>query len=711
MKTDESRARNNIVILFAILMAGIVLLLLLTADLFDRSYRQRILAFSDGWMDEEGAAHNIEDITAGEMKMGMFLTKTLPEHLTDADCLCFESRNCNLNVWVEGSKLYSFKGRENLSGMGYGRAFHEVNLRAAYSGMRLRIEMSGLYEGHRGGNLTGLYVAAAPDYVHLQVEERLPSAILSTLILFFGIIMILIFIWIPDKDRLPFDIASLGLAAFAIGVWHFADTSILPLLTGQLYAWRGIERIMLFLVGFPIISFVNSLTARKRVIYQKIWFAATIAFVGLIIGCRYFLDIDMIDSFTVFFAIYIAGLLVTFACIFIDNAIYCRREHITMKMKYFFFGICVLAACAVVDLAVYFASSSVLDSYGTFTRIGTVAFITIMMLQFLSWWTKDQATIGRERFVNRVLQDTIASKNSEDSIRSVLEYIGTELKAGRVMVFEEGTQGRFHGTYEWCAEGRDPGALDLLYLPYQGFLDKVYERYRADGKSLVIEDVEAHRENLSALDELLRNNHVSNLAACPLEINGKMAGAFALVDMPKQNLPDAAEIIGSISYFLDQLILRRDEEKRLRYYSYNDTLSGALNRRAYQEYIEQDMDMSAPFGYLICEIAGLKAANSMQGYEAGDRMVQTVVDILGEIFGKGAVYRVGGSQFVAFGAESDETFFDNDVDRFRKKTTQNGIHVYAGAVYCIYGTRDLKTVIRRASECMNEEKAKARGGA
>ena len=704
MKAEESKVRRNLVIIFSIMLGAVVVALFLTADVFDRKYRERITPFSEDWRDPEGSLHDIDDLSVGNYEHKLLITKKLPEHIKDSDCLCFESRNVNFDVYVEGTKLYSFKSRPNLSGLGYGRAFHVVNLKAAYSGQTVNILLDTMYEGQKVGRVFDVYVSSETDYVHLQVEERTLSVVLSTLIFFFGIIMALIFIWIPRKDRLPFDIASLGAAAFALGTWLFVDTGIMQLLTGQLYAWRALDRIAIFFVAFPLVSFFNSLTARKRLIYQKIWFVATIAIVALIIGLRYFAGVDMIESYTVFLVVYITTLVLTIACLFIDNAIYCKQHQVTVKMKHFIIALCVLVSCVVLDLVAYSAKIFVVDSYGNFTRIGTIAFIMIMLFQFLNWWTKDQVTIGRERFVNRVLQDSISSGSSEEGIRSVLNYIGTEMKVGRVVVFEERTKGKYHRTYEWYEEGRQPDALELLYLPYQGLLDTFYDSFRGSRKCLVVDDVEARQDANPALINVLPSDHIANLAAIPLEINDKMAGIFVLVDVPKQTLPDAAEIIGSISYFLTQLILRRDEEKRLRYYSYNDTFSGALNRRAYREYIDQDMDKSVSFGYLICEIDGLKDANINRGYDVGDRMVQTVVDTLGEIFGKDSVYRVGGSQFVAFGSESEEAFFDNDVDRFRRKIEENGIRVFVGAVYCMYGTRDINAVIERANYHLSEER-------
>jgi diguanylate cyclase (GGDEF)-like protein len=194
------------------------------------------------------------------------------------------------------------------------------------------------------------------------------------------------------------------------------------------------------------------------------------------------------------------------------------------------------------------------------------------------------------------------------------------------------------------------------------------------------------------------------MIASPIEGTDKLLGIFVILDVPQDVLDEVAKIIGIISYFISQLLSRRNEEKRLKAYIYNDALTGAYNRRAYREYIGGGLDISSPFGYLVCEIRDLEKANKTLGFDSGDKMVIEAANQLMEVFGKDNVYRSSGIELVAFGFETDEAYFNNDVERFRKLAKSKNVNVYIGAVYCIYGTKDINMVIERAAYKLAQDK-------
>ena len=325
------------------------------------------------------------------------------------------------------------------------------------------------------------------------------------------------------------------------------------------------------------------------------------------------------------------------------------------------------------------------------------------MVNFVKWWSKDQVLIGRDRFVNRIMHYAISSNSPDDIISSIMEYIGKELQVGRVVIFEDQGNGKYHGSYQWCREDKDPSAIDLLYLPYKGFVEDVEKTFEVTGNRLVVSDVEEYKNSNSYLYNLLKSNHIENMVASPLSINNKLMGMITLIELPHGLLSEASEIIGLTSYFLSQLLLRRDEDKRLRTFIYYDSLAGTLNRRAYKEFMEEKLDISAPFGYLVCIIEGLENANKMLGFDSGDRMVIETSGYLTEVFGKENVFRISGSKLVAFGFQTEEVFFQNDVERFKKQVIESGIKLQIGAVYCIYGTKDINIVINKANELCHQD--------
>ena len=94
--------------------------------------------------------------------------------------------------------------------------------------------------------------------------------------------------------------------------------------------------------------------------------------------------------------------------------------------------------------------------------------------------------------------------------------------------------------------------------------------------------------------------------------------------------------------------------------------------------------------------------NVSQGYEVGDMIVIILAKALMEVFGENNVYRMNGTEFVAFGFETDEVFFNTDVERVKKLISEKGINVAFAPVYCMYGTSDMSIVVKRAENLMHE---------
>lgn len=84
--------------------------------------------------------------------------------------------------------------------------------------------------------------------------------------------------------------------------------------------------------------------------------------------------------------------------------------------------------------------------------------------------------------------------------------------------------------------------------------------------------------------------------------------------------------------------LRRLPEEQLYRELYCDSLTGILNRTAF------DQDRSI-FVALV-DLDSLKFINDAEGYRSGDAYLQTVAQSLVETFGQYSVYRLSGDEFV-----------------------------------------------------------------
>ena len=691
-------------VIFSISTVLIILAVIILSGRNEKNYSDELKSFSSGWVSLNGDVHNIDKLRTRHFERHVVLMHELPVVLSSNDCLCFETANVNIRVFIDTTEVYNFTTRENLSGMGYGTAFHMVGLSKHDAGKTVEIHYRDVYEGYGEGRVTDVYIGPAEDYIRLKASQRALATIFSVIILIFGILMIVAFLWISDKNSMPFDIAGLGVAAALLGIWLLLDTNMIQLLFGFVITCRVFNRVTIFLIAFPLTCFFNSLSEQKREIYNVISLVGSAILLAAMLILRYLVGIDMTESFVYCVAIYLVMFFAIILSIFIDNILYCRAHGIALNLGFILLGNAILLVCAGVDLVLYISNIYKANSFGAFTRVGALIFISIMMLQFLRWWTSDQESIGRDRFIYKVMQYAIASDSSEESVKAILEYIGKEFNAGGVIIFEEQENRKYHGTYEWLTAKREQGNYELLYLPYEGLIDTIYSDFAHNNNRLVIDDIEKYRGSNFSLYNILSNYHLSNLVASPIEVTDRLLGLLVIFDIPADLLGEAAEITDLSSYFISQLLLRRDEEKRLKAYIYNDALTGAYNRRAFREFIDNMLDISSPFGYIACEIAGLEKTNKTKGFDSGDKMLIEAANHLMEVFGKENVYRISGVELVAFGFETEELFFYNDIERFRKLAGAKGLKMYIGAVYCIYGTKDVQMVIDRAGYKLRQEK-------
>jgi diguanylate cyclase (GGDEF)-like protein len=153
----------------------------------------------------------------------------------------------------------------------------------------------------------------------------------------------------------------------------------------------------------------------------------------------------------------------------------------------------------------------------------------------------------------------------------------------------------------------------------------------------------------------------------------------------------------------DQLALAHDRLKQLSFY---DALTGALNRRAYDEGAGLE-PLGGRFGTaLMVDMDNLKTINDTLGHAAGDDLLRRLVETLRRcVRPLDRVYRWGGDEFLLLfpAALPDEV-----LPRLREALREvPELQVSLGAAP-FSGMDDLSAAIERADRAMYEEKAKSR---
>ncbi len=658
--------------------------------------------YSGGWKLDSGEDVDITDAFAGDFGGGYTISKTLPESMEETDSIYLSTSNLRFQVYVSDELLYSYDTRENLTGTGDGISYHMIGLGTKDEGAVIRIEAETVFTNGLGGHINELRFGPEEKYRYEVMRRNLPGFNLSCLMIIFGVVVIVFYFGMSRKNTMMRALWALGLSVILFGLWSLCDTGIPQLLTGCTYVTREVVYGILHLAGFPMIYFVYSLVRHKRRIYLFFAFLTTVFSFGCLIIARYVFGTDMHRMVGVIYFSY-ATELIWLLIMLIDNELYCRKRAISSSMKYFYIGAVIFVIGSFIDMGRYIVGKRGSIGHGSWFRFGLVVFFLFMGFQIFDWWSKEKTSLERDRFINRLLQYIMGSMNPDDKINKVLEYLCEELHADRAYIFEDRKDGTFDNTYEYCAAGVVPEIDNLKGMPYEGTIDVWYEEYRKGGHVLIY-DLEKYREVSENMYEVLKPQGIQTLVTGPLILEGQYIGFFGVDNPPAEKMEDISEIIRLLMFFLSELVASRDYHKRLMEYSYHDALTGTGNRRAIREFEKQQLDTSRPYGFVMCDINGLKSVNDNEGHEAGDELIKSVASCLKEIFGKENVYRMGGDEFAVYVYDDSTQKFEGRIDQLRAMARDKGYQVAIGYSFAEKGDPDYKSRKLEADNRMYDEK-------
>ena len=170
---------------------------------------------------------------------------------------------------------------------------------------------------------------------------------------------------------------------------------------------------------------------------------------------------------------------------------------------------------------------------------------------------------------------------------------------------------------------------------------------------------------------------------------------------------------GALSLFLD-ITPRTQREKKVRQLAMEDSLTGLLNRRGFEEQLREDLEHSrrsdALMALLLLDLDRFKPVNDTLGHEAGDRLLQVVAQRLRSCLREDdSACRLGGDEFAVLitGMHQENTAWllaDRIMQALARPVDLDGQRVSTAcsigiAVFPQDGT-DLQTLLRHADEAM-----------
>lgn len=141
-----------------------------------------------------------------------------------------------------------------------------------------------------------------------------------------------------------------------------------------------------------------------------------------------------------------------------------------------------------------------------------------------------------------------------------------------------------------------------------------------------------------------------------------MPGWYVIVELANRNITDITRhfsvwggfygsiLVGlTILYMLIILLLEKKDKKHYMGLSATDTLTGLLNRRAFQKHLEEELDKKTPGIFIFIDVDNFKSYNDTYGHHNGDLCLIHFAKAMKQCFPQDTILgRYGGDEFVVY---------------------------------------------------------------
>ena len=163
----------------------------------------------------------------------------------------------------------------------------------------------------------------------------------------------------------------------------------------------------------------------------------------------------------------------------------------------------------------------------------------------------------------------------------------------------------------------------------------------------------------------------------------------------------------------EELEAEKETSRNFRNMANTDSMTGVRNKHAYSENetaLNQKIQAGEidKLGVVVCDINGLKHVNDTQGHAAGDKLIKDACSLICENFSHGAVFRIGGDEFVVLLQEKGYSTMQETVDALNRKIEdnieKNAVVISIGFASLTPEDTQLRDVFERADQMMYKRK-------
>ena len=275
------------------------------------------------------------------------------------------------------------------------------------------------------------------------------------------------------------------------------------------------------------------------------------------------------------------------------------------------------------------------------------------------------------------LGPVILKQNFFEAIKGV---VSEEVREENYQNFANGAEGNLSFAFDGAQE-------TLYYVPIQG-----------TGWEMAV-----------LIRESVIQDQIRDISEKNLESNRHLIG-FTLVSML---IFAAVLLLQSRSISKAKLEAEKETSRSFRDMANTDSMTGVRNKHAYSG-DEASINRMIKVGELeklavvVCDVNGLKTINDTQGHAAGDQLIKDACALICKYFAHGAVYRIGGDEFVVILQGKGYDTMREAVSEMNRKVeaniSENAVVVSIGYSVLEREDQQLRDVFERADQMMYERK-------
>jgi diguanylate cyclase (GGDEF)-like protein len=243
------------------------------------------------------------------------------------------------------------------------------------------------------------------------------------------------------------------------------------------------------------------------------------------------------------------------------------------------------------------------------------------------------------------------------------------------------------------------------------------------GRSLLIADTEAEPVLLSLLENEQERRVIRSAIIAPLMLDHTVIGALSLcASQPSIFFETDLQLLTSFAATATAAIHNAVLYQKTQDLASTDPLTGQLNRRAFFELGQRELERFQRFGHplswIMFDVDLFKEINDQYGHLAGDQVLKEIADRCCHIIRHVDIFgRYGGDEFVILLPETDQTMARDIADRIRTSIGESAIMTEAGSIMVTISigvtqatqdTMDLGILLNKADQALYKSKRAGR---